>query len=158
MGTFPELVALIERSQPTLATNNPLYRDNLVSPAFGELYHASGAGNGYDGLNQLTGFSRGVLSDTNADGVPDTVASPGHSQSWSLDALGNFSGVTTDGTTQTRTHNQQNEITSISGSGAVSYDADGNLTADGSGKAFAYDAWNRLVRVTSGGSTIAAYG
>src|SRR5262249_17429575 len=59
--------------------------------------------------------------------------------------------------TQTRTHNAQNEITSISGSGAVTYDADGNLTADGSGSGFVYDAWGRLVRVTSGGNTLASY-
>jgi RHS repeat-associated protein len=136
---------------------NVLYKSNLVNAVFSELYHANGSGNGYDLLNQLTAFARGALSDTNGDGVPDTVASPGHSQSWSLDALGNFSGVTTDGTTQTRTHNQQNEITSISGQGAVTYDSNGNLTADGSGKTFVYDAWNRLVQVKSGSTTLASY-
>src|SRR5258708_39315833 len=31
--------------------SNTLYRNNLVNTAFGELYHASGAGNGYDNLN-----------------------------------------------------------------------------------------------------------
>jgi hypothetical protein len=38
------------------------YRNNLVNPAFGELYHASGAGLGYNNLNQMTDFARGVLS------------------------------------------------------------------------------------------------
>jgi RHS repeat-associated protein len=66
--------------------------------------------------------------------------------------------VTTDGTTQTRTANQQNEITSISGAGSVTYDANGNTTADGSGNTFVYDAWNRLVAVKIGGTTLAAYG
>ena len=66
--------------------SNRLYRDNSVNSAFGELYHANGASNGYDNLNQLSGFLRGVLSDTNSDGVPDTVASASHSQSWSPDA------------------------------------------------------------------------
>src|SRR5439155_20779322 len=45
--------------------SNALYRNNLVNTAFGELYHANGASNGYDNLNQLSGFLRGVLSDTN---------------------------------------------------------------------------------------------
>src|SRR5258707_11163684 len=54
--------------------NNPLYRDNIVNSAFGELYHANGPTNGYDQLNQLTDFRRGTLSDTNSDGVPDTVS------------------------------------------------------------------------------------
>src|SRR5207249_11151578 len=51
--------------------SNRLYRDNLVNSSFGELYHANGASNGYDQLNQLTDFRRGTLSDTNTDGVPD---------------------------------------------------------------------------------------
>src|SRR5207253_8549196 len=77
---------------------NRLYRNNLLNSAFSELYHVNGASNGYDGLNQLTAFSRGTLSDTNSDGVPDTISSPSHSQSFSMDVAGNFSSVTTDGT------------------------------------------------------------
>jgi RHS repeat-associated protein len=86
------------------------------------------------------------------------VGSPTASQSYTPDALGNFTSVTTNGTTQTRTANQQNEITSISGAGTVSYDANGNTTADGSGNTLVYDAWNRLVAVKNGGTTLAAYG
>ena len=41
----------------------------------------------------------------------------------------------------------------------MTYDANGNTTADGSGNTYVYDAWNRLVAVkNSGGTTIAAYG
>ena len=40
----------------------------------------------------------------------------------------------------------------------MTYDANGNLTADGSGNTFVYDAWNRLVAVKNGGVTAAAYG
>jgi RHS repeat-associated protein len=123
------------------------YRQNLSNATFSELYQ-------YDSLQQLTSMQRGTL---NANHTA-LVGTPTHSQSWSPDALGNFSGVTTDGTTQTRSHNQQNEITSISGAGAVSYDANGNLTADGSGKSMVYDAWDRLVGVKQGSTTLAAYG
>src|SRR5205085_888419 len=81
-----------------------------------------------------------------------------NSQSWNLDALGNWSSVTADGTTQTRTHNQQNEVTSAGGVG-LTFDGDGNTTQDETGQKLAYDAWNRLVRVsTASGATLADYG
>ena len=92
------------------ADGNPLYRDNLVKPAFAELYHSSGLGNGYDNFNQLTAFSRGTLN-----GSRDSIDTPSHSQNWTLDALGNWNTVTTDGVDQKRMHNLQNQITSISG-------------------------------------------
>jgi hypothetical protein len=60
----------------------------------------------------------------------------------------------TDGTTSSQTlgYNSANEIAPGSG---VTYDANGNTTADGSGNQFFYDAWNRLVKVeNSGGSTL----
>jgi YD repeat-containing protein len=137
--------------------SNRLYRENVVNELFSDLYHANGASNGYDGLNQLTAFSRGQLSDTNGDGVPDTVSSPSHSQSWSLDALGNWTSVTTDGSASSRTHNQQNEATAVGGA-ALTYDANGNLTQDQTGKHLVYDAWNRLVQVKdSSGNPLISY-
>jgi hypothetical protein len=66
--------------------SNRLYRNDLINTSFGELYHVSGAGNGYDGLNQLVAFSRGVL--TASGSTLDTISSPSHSQSWRFDALG----------------------------------------------------------------------
>jgi hypothetical protein len=95
--------------------SNRLYRENLVDAAFSELYHADGASNGYDLLNQLTEFQRGTLSDSNSDNIPDTVSTASSYPLWSFDALGNFDSVTTDSNTQTRSHNKQNQITSISG-------------------------------------------
>ena len=128
--------------------SNRLYRNNLKNTNFGELYHANGA-SGYDGLNQLTAFARGVLSASVQNGPLDTIASPTHSQSWSLDATGNWSAVTTDGTPQTRTHNAQNEITGVAGQTTPAYDNNGNMITDQSGQQYAFDAWNRLVRVMS---------
>jgi RHS repeat-associated protein len=138
--------------------SNALYRNNLVNTAFGELYHASGAGNGYDGLNQLSGFLRGVLSASQQNGPLDTITSPSTTENWSPDALGNFSSITTNGTTQTRTANQQNEITSIGGATTPTYGTNGNLTTDELGQTYKYDAWNRLVQVkNSSGTVIASY-
>jgi RHS repeat-associated protein len=129
------------------ADSDVLYRQNLVDAAMSELYS-------YDNLHQLTSFQRGTLNSTH-NGL---VGNPSHSQSWTPDALGNFTSITTDSNTQTRTANQQNEYTSISGSGTITYDASGNITADGSGNTFVYDAWNRLVAVKNGTTTLAAYG
>src|SRR5438477_6376313 len=64
---------------------NVLYKNNLVSSSFSELYHANGSGNGYDNLNQLTAFARGTLNSGN-----DTISTPSTTASWSMDAAGNF--------------------------------------------------------------------
>ena len=102
-----------------------------------------------DKLDQLSAFARGTLN-----AAKDTISAPARSQSWGYDAQGNWSTVTTDLTPANRTYNRQNQITS----GGVTYDADGNLTADGSGKTFVYDAWNRLKRVEQGMTVLASYG
>src|SRR5882672_5062773 len=112
----------------------------------------NGSGNGYDQLNQLTNFARGTLNGSN-----DTISSPSHTISWSFDALGNWTSVLTDGNTQTRTANQQNEITSISGQTTPGYDANGNTTTDQSGHTLIFDAWNRLVQVKNGQTVLETY-
>ena len=118
---------------------NRLLKNNLLDTALSELYS-------YDNLNQLTDFARGVLSDANSDGMLDSVASPARTQSWSLDSLGNWSSLTTNSTGQSRTHNAQNQVTGI-GSVSLTFDANGSMTADESGRIFVYDAWNRLAAV-----------
>src|SRR5262249_31768964 len=76
--------------------------------------------------------------------------------SWGLDALGNFSSVTTDGTnTVYRTHNQQNQVTTVGGN-TLAFDKNGNTTTDDHGYTLAFDAWNRLVSVKHGAHTWAA--
>src|SRR5262249_32022152 len=90
--------------------SNATTRTNALNSNLNESY-------GYDGLNRLTNFARGS-----------------HTQSFNLDAQGNFSSITTESTTQTRTHNQQNQITSISGATTPTYDNNGNLTKDETGR------------------------
>jgi RHS repeat-associated protein len=118
---------------------NRLFKNNLLDTALSELY-------GYDNLNQTTSFSRGVLSEANSDGMFDTVASSSRTQAWNLDALGNWANLTTNSTSQSRTHNAQNQVTGV-GSTSLTYDSNGSMTADESGRVFVYDAWNRLVSV-----------
>jgi RHS repeat-associated protein len=126
--------------------SNPLYRDNLVNSAFGELYT-------YDGLDQLASFARGTLNSART-AISGTAS---RMQSWDYDALGNWDSVTTNGSTQTRSANKQNEVTSISGATTPTYDANGNMTGDETGKTFVYDAWNRLVTVKSGSTTLESF-
>src|SRR5262249_54433170 len=94
--------------------------------------------------NQLTDFARGALNSSN-DAILGTA---NHSQSWHLDSMGNWNSLTSDGNTQARTHNQQNQIASISGATGPSYDNNGNTTVDQYGNVLLYDAWNRLLQVT----------
>ena len=125
--------------------SNRMYADNLVDSTRSELY-------AYDGLNQLTSFQRGTLNGTKTG----LTGAASRAQSWDFDALGNFDSQTSDGTAQTRGHNKQNEITSVSGATTPTFDANGNLTTDETGRTFKYDAWNRLVEVRNSGSTLLA--
>jgi RHS repeat-associated protein len=79
-------------------------------------------------------------------------------QSFGYDAVGNWTSVTTNGSTQTRSANMQNEYTSVSGASTPTYDANGNMLSDETGKQYVYDAWNRLKVVkNSSGTTLVTY-
>jgi RHS repeat-associated protein len=144
---------------------NVLYKNNLVNSAFSELYHANSSTTGddnsaYDPLNRLTGFSRGTLSSSGNNGTGlDTVTTlnstsglSGNQQSWALDAVGNQSSVTTDGTATSRTANSQNELTGV-GASTLTYDNNGNTTTDENGNTLTYDAWNHMVSDSAGSTS-----
>ena len=116
----------------------------------------SGAGNGYDGLNQLTAFARGTLSASQQGGQLDTVANPSTTESWTLDALGNFTTVTLNGTPTNNTFNQQNEQTA-NGSASLTYDKNGNTTKDQNSNTFTYNAWNQLILAKHNSTAPATY-
>ena len=76
------------------------------------------------------------------------------SESWNYDDAGNHTSVTRDGTTQSRTHNSSDELTSID-TDATTLDAKGNMTEDARGNKYSYDIDNRIFKVeTAAGSTI----
>ena len=146
---------------------NVLYKNNLVNSAFSELYHANSSTTGddntaYDPLNRLTGFSRGTLSSSGNNGsgldtvtmLNSTSGLSGNQQSWSLDAVGNQTSVTTDGTATSRNANSQNELTGV-GSSTLAYDHNGNTTTDENGNTLTYDAWNRMVSDSAGTTSYA---
>ncbi len=133
----------------------------------------------YDALHRLTSYDRGTLSGS-------SIGSPNFAQDWTLDDLGNWDPFKwdPDGSgaasliTQSRDHNDANEIdttndhsdaagNSISGTGAdwvdPVYDASGNLVEgpragdETTRNTYVYDAWNRLVEVKDGSTTLAEY-
>jgi RHS repeat-associated protein len=144
--------------------SNRVYRTNEVNTNFGELYHASGVVDtydpntgalltaGYDRLNQLSSFSRGTLNGTDTG----LVGAASRSQSFTVDATGNFASIAADGGAQVlRTNNQQNETTVV-GTRTLVYDGNGNTTTDDAGNTLTYDAWNRLL-TDSAGTTVYGY-
>jgi hypothetical protein len=107
--------------------SNRLYRENLVNDEFSELYHANGASEGYDNLNQLTAFSRGEFTSGK-----HTIGSPDREQEWNLDAMGNWESITTDSVEQEREHNRQNQVTDVE-SNELDFDDNGNTMTDDHG-------------------------
>jgi len=61
-------------------------------------------------LNQRTDFARGVLFDSDSNGILDTVASPSRTQAWDLDAMGKRLSRCTNGTGQIRTTDVRNQV------------------------------------------------
>jgi hypothetical protein len=102
------------------ADGNALYRDNIASSSNSELY-------GYDTLNRLTSFARGTLnsSDTAISGTASAT------ESWSLDALGNWDSETTNGSDTGQTITSQNPI-AAKGGNDLTYDYNGNMLTDDS--------------------------
>jgi RHS repeat-associated protein len=145
------------------------YRENTVAASSHDQLYA------YDNLNRLTSFDKGDLN-----GTHDGMSALASAQRWTLDPTGNWSefkedanGDTdyTDATDldQDRTHNKVNEVTDVAEAGGQvawatpTQDLAGNMTALPKPSAPAtsltaiYDAWNRLVEVKEGSSTVATY-
>jgi RHS repeat-associated protein len=141
-------------------SGNVAWKENVVSGSqlspvhLDELY-------GYNALSELTDVNRGELNTTH-DGIETGTLD--YSQSWTLDGLGNWSSFDDNGATQTRQVDQSNEITSITGGPQTpAYDLAGNMTTmpqpgDATNAlTCVYDAWDRLVQVSSGGTVVAQY-
>ncbi len=124
---------------------NVLYKENIVNSGLSEVYT-------YDDLNQLASYKLGTLN----VGKTDVTGSPTNAQSWDYDATGNWDSITTNGTTQTRGANKQNEITSVSSATTPTYDNNGNLTKDENNYRFVWDAWNREVKIKNSSDTVIA--
>jgi RHS repeat-associated protein len=139
-----------DRSSNRLYRRDEVARSQTPAALFDELY-------GYDGLNRLTSFDRGLLNSGNMG----LSSGPTLTQDWTLDPTGNWNGfdqTVVNALTQTRDHNAVNEITDIGETvgdpwKTPAYDANGNMTmlprpSDlTKGYAGTWDAWNRLVKL-----------
>ena len=121
---------------------NVAWKENVVAHDAGEYLDEMYT---YDSTGQLTGKASGLLNE-NCNGFESGTESS--SQSWTLDALGNW--IRANGATTDSTYNSSNENT------AYTYDHNGNLTDDGT-YTYVYDAWNRLVEVSNGSGELAEY-
>ena len=88
-----------------------------------------------------------------ADQLTSASGSSPWSYSYVYDNAANRTSVTSSGTPTTATINNLNQITALSGgtTATLTFDLDGNMTSDGT-NSYAYDAENRLVKVTYPGS------
>ncbi len=141
--------------------SNRTWRKNLVA--------ASGQDEAYqyDGLYQLSDFSRGNLN------INCTLvgAIPEAEEEFTYDPTGNWQAYVrkSDGATdldQTRVNNKDNQVTQIDASSdGIAHDLAGNTTQmppDASGDwneslTITWDAWNRIVKVEDGGAEVGAY-
>ena len=109
---------------------NKKFEEKRHDPGHSEAYQ-------YDNIYRLTDYKVGQLSSP----VPPVTQT-----AYNLDPVGNWNAKTTDGVTQTRLHNEANELTRIDAT-TLLYDDNGNLQDDGV-YTYAYDEENRLTRVT----------
>ena len=123
----------------------------------------------YDGLQQVKRHDRGELTPTS--GPPYSGITPATRQQqedFTFDQTGNWKGYNSQDPSlaQTRTHNKDNEILTITNPPGVTqpqHDALGNMTTmpDPGDWDNAYtciwDAWNRLVEVKDGGVSVAKF-
>ncbi len=136
-------------------------RASQLSKHLDELYS-------YDGVNRLTERKLGNLNASNSDIVAGTLSKV---ERFTLDPLGNWTDFLQDADDatpydldQSRSHNKANELIQIDSSSThVAHDAVGNMTTMPKPTDFAahytctYDAWNRLVKVADGATTVAEY-
>jgi len=147
--------------------SNRVFRDNLVASSGQDEYYS------YDNLNQLTVLKRG---DLNA-GRTDISGTPVWQENFTFDPTGNWHGSSSGYVTRTsgvidldqnRSNNPVNEITGFTtttgtGWATPAYNAAGNMTTMpqpaslANGYTAQYDAWNRMVELKNGTTTVATY-
>jgi hypothetical protein len=92
----------------------------------------------------LAGDSSSSTLDTITSGNLNSTSGVPNTNSWSLDALGNWS----SGAGSTNTFNSQNEETA-NGSSTLTYDNAGDMTKDELGNGYTFDAWGHVVGTRS---------
>ena len=125
------------------AMDNVTVADDLVRPSESMTF-------AYDVSNRLVGYAQGSLSGS-------TISAPVEDAQWTLDTVGNWQTLVSNGVSENRTVGALNEYLSI-GANTPVHDANGALTAY-DGKAYQYGSSGRLERVASllGDTTLATF-
>jgi RHS repeat-associated protein len=128
---FPDLSDVSMDYDPN---GNMLYRKDNLYPDRSETY-------AYDNLQRLTQFKRGVMAG-------NTIPAPVKSITYGMDALGNRTIVTEDGTNTNYTAGSMNQYTAITGAlnATPAYDGNGNMLNDHQHN-YTYDYNNRMTGV-----------
>ncbi len=181
-GAYNNSSSLVGQTTVFDMGSNKLYERELHADSRSHLYEPFDDQTplgGYDSLDRLRQYQRGVLSTTGGQGnagggwVTTPISLPGtdEARTYDLDGLGNwhhtvFTPVGGSETDELRQHNGLNQITTINdGGGNVPFNYDGvtgasngNLTDDGI-RTYKWDALNRLkeVRKKAGDVLIGQY-
>jgi RHS repeat-associated protein len=141
------------------AASNRQWRQNRVATNGQDEYY------NYDGLYQVAELNRGTLN----GGKTAISGTPSWTEDFTYDPIGNWDAYLTkvSGVTnldQSRTHNTANQTTEIDEStDTVAHDLAGNMTTVPQVNDWEetvdlkWDAWNRLVEVVDGESTVGVY-
>ena len=170
-GAYSDPTSILGFATSFDKASNKLYERHLHSESRSHLYQPFAGGyaqGGYDSVDRLRQYQRGVLGSTggfgNAGGgsvtTPIGLPNARTQQNYQLDGLGNwkntaFTPVGDSQIIQRRDHNHLNQITAIRDDSdpktPFTYDglagaSNGNLKNDGE-RGYLYDAFNRLVQV-----------
>lgn len=178
-GAYSDTAPIVGFTTAYDKSSNKFYERELHAEARSHLYQpfdATGAvEGGYDSIDRLRQYQRGVLSSTGGFGgqgggsvtTPITLPNTDSFRGYDLDGLGNwhttdFTPVGGSDTTDLRQHNKLNQITTrkinTDPKFPFTYDLNGNSIDDGV-RLYAWDALNRLkeVRRKSDNFLIATY-
>jgi RHS repeat-associated protein len=93
----------------------------------------------YDPGNRVTSYNR-------ADGYPGAR----ENQSWNYDGAGNWNSTVIDGTSQSRTHSDSDQLEVIAGDN-LTYDPRGNQLTDNRSNEYTWDLDNRIIEADGSG-------
>jgi len=93
----------------------------------------------YDAGNRVISYNR-------QDGYPGAR----ETQSWNYDGAGNWNSTVIDGSTQSRTHSDSDQLEVIAGDN-LTYDARGNQLTDNRGNEYTWDLDNRIIEADGSG-------
>ena len=114
---------------------------------YDSVYRLTSTGSGSQGTDSR-GLERGTFTNANRTSMAGGIA---FSQDWDLDGLGNWPRFDDNGTVETRTHSDFNEIVA-KGASTLTHDKNGNTTDD-SVNTYEWDALNRLRTATNKGTS-----